>query len=686
MNEIEEITRGGRVSCHWLLSLNQEERYKLPQSTFTVVMDDGEIRSTTERIVISSFYWVFKTHYPEVELKTSYFIGNDRLTAKHFLKLLEHVVRDVYHSSFEKRTRHYAATHELPVPSNPIDERVIMRGLSAVVMEIQNTLHNTTGLCLSEYVTGISALDYIEVNDNPNIQKAKAIIKSGESYKTAFPKAYAIATEAMKHDKSLDDNRLALLFRAGQRNIGQILKLVVGVGVVADLNDNIIPHVVKNSFAEGLNSLTDSLVESRSAAKSKFYNKKYIKMLEWANRTFQISAMVIRDIEFGDCGTTTGMMQVITAKNIPMLDGRYYINEHSRVNRINGSDQSLIGKTVLLRGPHHCNHLGHNNVCSVCYGDISLSVIDHENIGYVSTAIVGERIVQKALSNKHDTSVEINGIDAFDPVTSEFIEVGSSPTTMKFTEKITQGDWIVKFNARQSAGLADIFSADDAGKLPVFRTTAVNEIILINTTSDEEEKYILNVGNNGELSSISSMMLIHMNQVGIDWVDGNYIQFPLKGWNVEADVFELPNKGYNMLKFSAGLRTLLNFPTAYEDLKRRRELRPDDDINRVISERVAKISHYIHKHFPVMQIHIELMVAATLIRDSALPDYRLPYPNSPHRTYMKQHDLISKRGYASAVSFESIAKFYQSPGNYLPVITSSHPFDDMFFPYGPNTP
>lgn len=278
-----------------------------------------------------------------------------------------------------------------------------------VVMDIKNL-----GDKLS-YLEGISVgMEDISVpNKTKRDQLINTAIKDYAKAKTDAQKIgilEKVQDEVAKNDLTAkNDTSMFVTSGAMAGKKGQIMKLRSSPVVLKDHKGNLVPEMVKNSYAEGLGVLDywhgaaearANLVEGQTATSEPgVFNK--------VTHNLMSGSVISMD----DCHTKHGI-QLLT-KDESVVD-RYLavsVDKYDAGQLITPEiQQDLLKKRVeriIVRSPQTCEAVD-NTVCSKCYGLSIAKKRDHaigDNVGALSAGSLSEVSQQLVLSAKHSTTL-----------------------------------------------------------------------------------------------------------------------------------------------------------------------------------------------------------------------------------------------------------------------------------------
>lgn len=257
-----------------------------------------------------------------------------------------------------------------------------------------------------DHVPSIDAIDLALIELDPKIQKLKERIRNVQTLgsKTIENEIKACTKELlrlMKTPGALKSDALYPFVASDSLNTKQISQLLLSIGVRTDIDDVVIDgHPIVPSYNEGMKSIQDLEVESRSAVKIDIYSKTAVGDSQSMGKGVHLLTMGLEHVYPGSCGnTTTVPFHVARPENIlgkkVQLDGQWHV-----VTKENMSQ--FLGKTVGLLSTTTCRCK--NGICEECGGQIIKYFTPKGiNVGMLSSIRFIEKVTQLILSAKHLT-------------------------------------------------------------------------------------------------------------------------------------------------------------------------------------------------------------------------------------------------------------------------------------------
>ncbi len=640
------------IDARKVLTMTYEEMVAIPHQLVRVKFDDGELLTGWRQTIYSWYLWEFHRQYPNTPLNMNHHIGNKRFTKGTTLTTGNKCLWSTYDA--------YVHTPE------PIE----VETLTELFYRINNRIFNETDR-IEEYITTLSADDFIDILDHPKIQELNENVQPNP---LSIGSVYKGITAVLKDEHELSRNWLAKAVKSDLVKIGQALQCVGPRGFLTDLDSHQFHTPILRSYAAGIYDAYGCAVESRSGAKSLIYNKELIKDTEYFNREMQLLCHPMSGLVHGDCGTTRTMPFNITdARQLKGLDGKYYVGEDGKLKTIHAWDKELIGKKVMLRAVNCCEVKHRGYVCSTCYGDLALSVPKSTNLGHVAATEVGGKITQRVLSNKHldqSSLIEKISLDAFD---SRFMQVmGKDGSKLGVADAIANRPITLTFARECTPYLADIKAVDEIPEHALPRYSQITQVTFnVLHESGNMESATVNVAVSSRIGYFTAAFLKHVKNVNWELTpEGNY-EITLDGWDMKRPIFALPMKQMNMMDFKLEVEGMLKRSKAYPAGKNS----PDLSNPQVMSDEIGALFDLLNKRIDANFAHVEVMIQATLIVSEEDRDYRIPHPWE-NRQFGRFTDIMRFRSISGALAYEKQADTLNNPVSYLVKERQSTSYDE----------
>jgi hypothetical protein len=660
-----------RIPVRALIAKTTAELWDTLTGEFIIVFDNGELQVDARHTLYSSYCWEFHRRYPGapvlMEHHVQHLLGDGRVSAKTQLRLTGAVLWTV---------------HDHMVPGMPEAQAIKFRfELAEVAYRISNTMYNDMSYRLEDYVVSLDILDFLEVHDHPNIRQAYELSTND---RTSIDRIYDSITATLGKTKEMRHNPLSQLFRSNLVNKNQVMQCLGPRGYVTDTDSVSFPEPIMVGYFEGFRKFSDSLMESRSAAKSLAFSKSPLQDAEFFSRRLQMMCMAVKNLHHVDCGSTEYLHWYVRpatfdnkgnvqyAGDLKQLVGKIYHDDASgKLTAVKAGDKHLIGKNIRLRSVLHCMHPDPAGVCSVCYGELSLSVPENTNLGHMNSASMTQKSSQNVLSVKHLDGTAVVEAIVLDEGDKKFLKVSSDGNTYLLNDALKGSKVSVLVRADWAAGITDVHEVRNINDLNITRVSEMDQIGLIVDNGKTIASPVINVAvSNRRRASLTYAMLKHLRKK--NWtVDelGNYV-IDMDGWDYNEPFLSLPLKHVNMSDHSRDIASMLE-SSVREMIKRDRVATP--------AAVLVELFNLVNERLSVNLAVLEIVLYGEMIVSAAKMDYSLPKPWT--RSAMGVMKLtIRYRSIAPHMAFQEHQKVFVDPQSYTLTNRPDHVMDGVLCP------
>lgn len=678
-----------RYKARDLAMMTKDELWNLPDDLeMEVEFDEGKIMVADMRAtVFSTYMWPLYEEYPRTPLMPRHHLGTARINPTTHLILLNRVLWDCYEA---------------------YNGDVDMEDLTRRLYEAYNTYYNDYSTRVEQEVISFSVDDFLEILEEPRIAAA---VEGITGTPASIEHAYRVADEVIKLDTdALGTNPIAQAVRSELVKMSQVKQTLVARGKVTDIDSHFFPEAIPSSFFSGMNSMLESMMESRSSTKAMAYKEKPIQDSEYFNRKLQLMAATVMEIDYvcqrlgeeavsdlvpGDCGSQLYIRWIVRPKDIEALSGKYYVsdedlNEGKHILRtVRHEDRkALDGKVIHFRSPLLCKHPGGSqSVCAVCYGDLALSIPRHTNIGHVAAVEYGERVTQNMLGIKHVdfatglAKIKLGSYEEY------YLEPTSDGHGISLVTRLKPYKLWISLAPTDVNQLTEIHHVDDVTMLPVGRVSEVSELLLTcEDAQGEQETVPLNVEVGGKKSHLSHAVLAHIQKNGYVLSDTGRYVIDLEGFDRESTFLEVPNRDENILDY---LASIIQFISSPDDNKEKTSIRRTEGRQEVRKkmlrrcktpeEALMTFHELTSAKMLVNMVHLEILVFSTMARSIQDRDYRLPYVGNKLQ-FGQLSRVIANRSMSEVMAFEKHSANMNDPATYILQDRPHHPLDDLLVP------
>jgi hypothetical protein len=540
-----------KVHIRSLLKTSTEELWQKLHGEFTLVFDDhSEIQTNSKECIYSSYAWDLYREYPDAiitkESHVRAIIKDSRLSADTHNDIMSVVLYCVYDNYVQM------------VP----DKTKLLDHLAKRAYEIINTMYNELSHKLEEYVTTLDILDFLEVNDNQQIVQAESATPHTQEGIDEF---YNIIRNVLNNDKSLDNNQLAKAVRSKLVKTDQTLQCIGPRGFLTDIDSYIYKKPIMQGYFKGIRTLEDSMKESRSAAKALAFSVDPLKKAEYFSRRQQLICQNVKNLHRTDCGSKHYLLWQVRGEekiegivtresDLKTIFGKYYLDEDTNALKIiKKTDTHLIGKTIKIRDAvAGCQHPDPYGVCEVCFGEASLTVPEHTNLGHMACVSMNSIVTQLVLSTKHyDGSSVVEGI-RLDPHDKKYVSALVNGNDYWLSNDLKNKKLTIKIDPRDAKGLADVSSVSDVNKLTISRVSELEVIhLIIDNGKGVIDEVPITVAVNKRLANLTHAVLRHCKKNGWEITADNKYLIDMTGWDWTQPILSLPLRHFNMSDFQS---------------------------------------------------------------------------------------------------------------------------------------
>jgi hypothetical protein len=616
-----------------IAQMTPEVLWALPDEPMKIEFDDGVVETDARATIFSAYmFGPFYRAYPNVPALKRHHICQDLMGGNTTLDLFGRVFFDVMDAYPEVVGEARAKMAE---------------DLSLITTIANNKLYNAMTYNLEEYVTSITSPDFLEVLDHPPIAKANAEVVATDA---SITHTYTVIKDELNNAKELVRNPISRAARSNLVSMGQILQVVGPRGRCTDTDSNIFRYPVLTGYAQGIQTLAGSMIESRTASKAIAFTKDPLQESQYTNRKIQLLAGTLIRLHWDDCGGGHWVPIRLQGRDLFFFAGKQYLredslNDRSQAKTLRESDKHLIGELIFIRTIFGCKHPDPQGVCAACYGEMAISVPMGTVIGHVAATIMCESISQILLSTKHlDTSASTDGsiLSEYDAV---YLDENIETNTLTLSSSLENAQLALIVQAKEAARLNDVQIINDVRVLAPQSISSLTDIKLEIVTNRVNEKVTLHVSDEARKSYMTHDLLEYIQQAGWTLTVEGDIRIDLKGWNHSSPLFELPLKQVNMLDY---MYTIERFLRASDKGKTAPTLRS----YRTPESALFKLYELVSSRLRFNIVHMECLVYACMIRSSAKRDYRLPLAGNATE-FGRYGDIMGMRDLGAAMAYES---------------------------------
>lgn len=637
------------VKAEDIFNLDLEQIWNLKEEKINVQCTDGIVETHTRAII---FTW-YTTEYNRI-YGTPY-------TVDQILPLGE-ILRNNTSVKYIERSLFNTYDH--------IKDLSKMEELCLLAYQVTNSIYNDFTSRVIRYAGTINIFDFIDVFEEPSIKEANdSLLPTDESIMATYKVIDRVLTD--KNTKTLKKNNLYLNYISGMVSPGQIKQCVGPRGYLTDIDSNIFRYPVLSSYVGGIRTLADSMMESRSAAKSVIFNSIKISVTEYFNRELQLFNTILSRVEEGDCGTNDFLNFTVQEKDLGNIAGKYMYTNNGLVV-VKDTDRHLIGKTVALRSSLKCKHPNQYTVCSTCFGELFISIPVDTNIGYVSSGILGEKGSQTLMGTKHldgtskTDDFEISVLDKRYIKLENFRQDDAIVNSIKLIGSFDKTTLVL--SGKEAQGLSEI-DYKEVSDLNIASLTAIRNIQLIKGDGEFTETIDITVAGGIRVGWLSEDFLRYIKTVGYQVSDkGNYI-VDLSKWFKTKPFIILPMKQTDIAKYVRDVKSYVM--TCGKKTARSKTIGTD--------KLLMGLYKLITSKLQVNLAHIEIIMLAEMVTSLEPRDHNIPTDRTTGEiaTY---RDNVMFRSMGSAMAYQGQGRILTNPEVYLYKDRPNSIFDEFLCP------
>lgn len=663
-----------KIKARTLLNYATDELWEILNGPLILVFDDGEIITNAKETLYSSYAWRFFKQFPDTPFLCKHHIqhtlGKSKLGSKTHLKFLGDVMWDV-HEEYKTKT-----------------EEVSLRdNLAKIVYQITNEMYSDLTYRVEEDVVSIDITDFIEIMEHDDI---KPILTSLTPDQASIDRAYTALKAILMNETKLPHNPVVKAVQAGLVDINQVLQSLGPRGFLTDIDSVIFTTPVMRGYVQGLRSFHDSMVESRSSAKSLFFSKSPLEDAEYFSRKLQLLCQIVDTLHPGDCGSQhyltwhmVGPMKdnegAVTYKgDLPYLEGKYYLDvETKTLKSIKKADTHLYGQTIQIRSVvAGCDHPDPHGFCATCFGELALSVPANTNIGHMCSTSMTEKSSQSVLSVKHsDGSSVVSGIELAKEYWP-FLRVTEDSYSYLLSPDLKGKPVRLVVRQEEASGLTDLTIVDDVNDLNITRVSSITEIaiktaITIPTTGEiVEDAITIPVSLDKRLASFTYEFLAYIKETGWHPDDKGNLGIDMRHWDVTKPMMTLPLKHFNMSDHSESIAKIIE--SRVDDLQDRSKIGAP-------VQTLYELYELVNSKLNVNIAVLETIIYAAMVVDATTNNYNLPKPWTGKALGVSS-STIPGRSLSAAMGYERHRDTIINPASFFNENRPSHPADVFLMP------
>lgn len=663
-----------KIMARTLLNYTTEQLWDILTGEFLLVFDDGEIETNAKETLYSSYTWSFHKQFNKTPLLLKHHvkstIGNGRLGSKTHLSLLGSVMWST-HDSYK----------------DDLDPIVLRDILSRKVYEITNEMYCNLSHKAEKYVVSLDITDFIEIMEHDDVKDVLANLTPDQ---TSIDRAYGALISVLNDKVKLPHNPVIRAVQADLVDKNQILQCLGPRGYLTDIDSTLFNTPIMRGYVAGLRSFHDSLIESRSSAKSLYFSKSPLEDAEYFSRKLQLLCQIVTSLHQGDCGSEHYLIWnirgpemenkvVIYKGDLMYLVGKYYLDEtDNKLVPIKKTDTHLYGKTIKIRSVvAGCNHPDPHGVCSVCFGALSDSVPEFTNIGHMCATSMTEKSSQSVLSVKHsDGSSVVIGIVLPQEYRTHLDVTPDQSSYVLSTDLLKNKSVKIVVQQSEANGLTDIGIVDNVNDLNITRVSNITVVgiktsnIIIDTGEIITETVSIPVSLNKRLASFTYPLLQYIKENGNEVDDKGNILVDMSKWDYVKPILTLPLKHFNMGDHSEDIAKIIE--SRVDNLNER-----DTDASPAAT--LFELYDLVNSKLNVNIAVLEIIIYSAMVVSARENNYTLPKPWTTKGLGVSGSTIIG-RSLSAAMGYERHRDTIVNPASFFNEGRPSHCMDAFLMP------
>jgi hypothetical protein len=661
-----------KISARKLLQHPTQELWNMLTGEFTLVMDDGEIQTNAKECLYSSYVWDIHRNYDNAPI------------------LIQHHVRSVLNSKRMRSDTHLKligqvlwSTYDWASEGLDDQQKLKLRyHLAEQAYRITNNLYNDLSYRCEQYTSSLDILDFVEILKHDDVQDAYKQLNAKERiHPDDIVEVYTVISKLLNSPDKVGSNPLSRLHRSSLIKENQLHQCLGPRGFVTDVDSHQFVEPVLRGYVEGLRTAYNSIVESRSAAKSLVFSKDPLRAAEYFARRLQLVCMTLENVHQGDCGSTKYVRWTVRGTeshegkitydgDLRQLVGKYYLGEDQQLKAIKASDTHLIGKTLNLRSVLHCYHPDPSGVCATCVGQLGELVPAHSNIGHMASTYMTQQSSQTILSVKHlDGSAVVEAI-MLQEADKYYLKVGQDRNTYRIADGLKNKKVKLIIPGNRAANLTDVMEIDDVYRLTISRVSELETVGLMVDDGKVVRQSDAVVNQNRRYASMTHDLLEHIRRNGWTLDEfGNYI-IDMTGWDWTKPILALPLKHFNMSDHSKDIADMLE-ASMKEVMNRDRFINPESFL--------GDLFILVNSKLNVNLAIIELVLKAGMVVSAEKFDYSIPKPWTEAGLGVMR-PTMDYRSLAPRMAYERHYNVFVNPMSFVLSNRVETPFDGVLMP------
>lgn len=640
-----------------LIHMTEDEIWQLNTlqgEPLEIVFDDETLHTRPQPTIFSWYIWQLFRDYDKAPVLLRHHTHTTRISANTHLKYFSLATETIFEA---------------------YNKQVDLDHVSKRIYELTNAMYNAFVQRLEDEVTSIDILDFLEVTDHPKVRQSTDKLSHNAR---EIDGIYEEVRQILKDPNELIGNAIAEAVKSGLVKDNQVMQCVVARGSMSDIDSNIFPQPILDNYTSGITTLHDSMVESRSAAKSQINTTGPVRDAEYFNRleqlitSFVIGVETVDGQERIDCGSQNYREYFLTAQDFQMWLGKYYWDDASQSLKVlKKTDRHLTDTLVKFRSVFDCKVTSRQHFCRTCYGDLYFNIPHGANLGHTAATTTCKDVSQIIISTKHYDASAVGELMQYGDYELKYVQLGTDPNHILLNPRLGQYDDVrMTISSEEATRLSEIMTGEIAS-MSIRRISSISEVRIDYTSRTGEEIAFIPVSMGTQHSSMSHSLLTYLKTHRWELDErGNY-QIDLSEWDYKDVAFVMPMKQMSMMDFFLTVEYVLKSKRTQAAAKR--TIIPGIKHLKNIKEPwegLLYLHDIVRQKFQINIVHLELMVQALRVMHLRERDYRLP-TGSEYGQIGDFVEVINNRSLGAKLAYERIMDLFDQP--VIDIIEDRHP-------------
>lgn len=623
-----------KYTARQLASWDTAALLALPEQPVEVKFDDGELTMPFREMVYSAICWRLYNVLPTSVTSVRHAVAGREISTSLHATIMGEILWDAIDNSKGAVVDIDRATREIYRSTNEIYNALIQQG--------------------SANVETINAEHFIEIMTEPSIAKARAELKPTNGSIDAL---YSTIQTAMRESADLQRNPVVRAVVTGMLDSSQVAQCVGARGFMTDIDGHIFRDPVTSSYAGGIMTALQSIIDSRSASVAALTNGTPLKKTETFNRRIQLLAGVMGTFSMHDCGSPHHTSWTVGSGDLKHLNGMYYQVADGQYARITLKSTDLVGKTIKVRTVLTCMSPDPTRPCEMCFGELAAAIPKGTSVGHASSVALCMPATQGALSTKHLIRSATAATIQLSEEELRFVRMSADGNAILLNPRLKGKKLWMEIAASEAQNIGNVKYVSGVRELRLESTSQITTIGLISLTPEGlEARMDILVTDTTAKASISYEMLEHIQRAGFTVSSRGNFKIPLDDWDFNSPILILPAKHIPMVEHmlsivgffgstrKAGKKVLADSKTPEEALRA---------LHAVVNARLS-----------VNLAYLALLIKCCMARCPADGDYRIPhYGNAVH--FITMDTAIYRRSMAAMMAYQRHSFHLKDPVQFL---------------------